>query len=81
MALPIDHLNALQFEIINLEFKKEIFLNSKAQIGNVYKICHEMKACKAQISELHGHLDQLISSEPKTEPLGIASAIGNQQTR
>ena len=67
MALPIDCLNALQVKIVNLEFQKEIFLNSKAQIGDIYKICHEIKACEVQISELRSRLDQLISSLPKTE--------------
>jgi hypothetical protein len=79
MALPIYCLNALQVKIVNLEFQKEIFLSSKAQIGKVYDIRHEIKAREVQISELRGRLDQLISSLPETEQRGIASAIQTRQ--
>jgi hypothetical protein len=83
MALLIGCLNAvqLQLKIVDLEFKKEIFLSSKAQIGEVYNIRHEIKAREVQISELRGRLDQLMSSLPETEQRGMASAIHSQQTR
>jgi hypothetical protein len=39
--MPINCLNALQVKIVNLEFQKEIFLNSKAQVGDVYESRHD----------------------------------------
>ena len=80
MALFTDRLNALQIEIVNLEFQKEIFLHSKTQ-RDVFEIRHELRAREARIAELRGHLDHFISALPETEQLGITSAIHNQQTR
>src|ERR1700691_3339384 len=78
MALSIEHVNSLQVEIVNLEFKKEIFKFQDIGTGidlNEYEC--ELKARDAQIVKLRERLEQLISSLPTKEQM----AFHSQQTR
>src|ERR1700733_8620550 len=79
MAALIDHVNALQVEIVNLEFQKEIHLHSMYQ-EDLLQVRDEITAREAQIAGLRGRLNQLISALPETERLTLASATHNQQT-
>jgi hypothetical protein len=79
MAALIDHVNALQVEIVNLEFQKEIHLHSMYQ-EDLLQVRDEITAREAQIAGLRGRLNQLISALPETERLALASATHNQQT-
>jgi hypothetical protein len=73
MAALIDHVNALQVEIVNLEFQKEIHLHSMYQ-EDLLQVRDEITAREAQIAGLRGRLNQLISALPETERLALASA-------
>ena len=65
MALSIAHINSLQVEIVNLEFKKEIFKCQDTGTGvDLNEYTDELEAWEAQIAKLRGHLNQLISSLP-----------------
>ena len=58
MVLPINHLNALQAEINNLEILKEIILQTHPE-KDVCEIQREVRSRVAQIMQLCGRLHQL----------------------
>lgn len=78
MVLSLKRVNSLQVEINNLEFKKEIFKYQDGCAGtDIYEYGRELEAREAQIAELRGRRDQLVSSLPRTEQMAFSS----QQTR
>ena len=80
MAALIDHINALQVEIVNLKFQKEIYLNSVWQ-HDFHQMLEEITAREAQISGLRGRLNQFMLGLSETQRLALASATNDQQTR
>ena len=74
MALSIEHVNSLQVEIVNLEFKKEIFkYQDEGTVIGMNEYEDGLEAREVQITKLRGRLDQLIVSLPTTEQMACHS--------
>src|ERR1700685_2077572 len=76
MALSIEHINSLQVEIVNLEFKKEIFKCQDRGTGiDLSEYEDELEAREADIAKLRGRLDQLIAPLPTMEQMAFHSQL------
>ena len=76
MALSIEHVHSLQVEIVNLEFKKEIYKYQDSGTGiDLSEYKDELEAREAQIAKLRGRLDQLIASLPTMEQMAFHSQL------